>query len=150
VRRRSPQLSHACGAACVCYDPRVVVRPFVDTGFPTSCDLGCVGSNVMPRIRYSGDGDMDTTGRCASDITHFCPEVKPGEGRIVKCLNNQKADEEKGNVDGRKLADECKEEIRNFKIERCVPAFQLRSQTLAVSWIPGSSSHKQLYRSSIA
>jgi hypothetical protein len=70
----------------------------------------------------SGDGDMDTTGRCASDITHFCPEVKPGEGRIIKCLNNQKDDEEKGNVEGRKLNDECKEEMRNFKIERWVPS----------------------------
>jgi len=74
-------------------------------------------------VLCSGDGDMDTTGRCASDITHFCPEVKPGEGRIIKCLNNEKEDEEKGNVEGRKLNDECKEEMRNFKIERWVPSF---------------------------
>jgi hypothetical protein len=71
-------------------------------------------------VLCSGDGDMDTTGRCASDITHFCPEVKPGEGRIIKCLNNQKDEEEKGNVEGRKLNDECKEEMRNFKVERWV------------------------------
>lgn len=66
----------------------------------------------------SGDGDVDTTGRCASDITHFCAEVKPGEGRLAKCLNNQKEEEEKGNVDGRKLTDDCKEEFRNFKVEQ--------------------------------
>eukprot|EP00242_Pyramimonas_sp_CCMP2087_P000757 CAMPEP_0198232122 /NCGR_PEP_ID=MMETSP1445-20131203/115560_1 /TAXON_ID=36898 /ORGANISM="Pyramimonas sp., Strain CCMP2087" /LENGTH=884 /DNA_ID=CAMNT_0043912773 /DNA_START=630 /DNA_END=3284 /DNA_ORIENTATION=- len=66
----------------------------------------------------SGDGDLDTTGRCASDITHFCAEVKPGEGRLAKCLTTQNDLEEKGNVDGRKMTGECKEEVRNFKIER--------------------------------
>jgi len=66
----------------------------------------------------SGTGDLDTTGRCASDITHFCPETKPGEGRISKCLTNELAEEEKGNVQGRKISDDCKDEVRAFKMER--------------------------------
>jgi len=66
----------------------------------------------------SGDGDLDTTGPCASDIMHFCPEVKPGENRIIKCMGNQQDEEAKGNVQGRKISDECKEDMRAHKMER--------------------------------
>eukprot|EP00959_Pyramimonas_sp_CCMP1952_P105328 2201876-Pyramimonas_sp.AAC.1 len=80
-----------------------------------------IGSRDLGKLacfRLRGDGDIDTTSRCASEITHFCAEIKPGEGRIIKCLNNQKEQEDKGNVDGRKLTEDCKDEMRNVKIEQ--------------------------------
>ena len=39
-------------------------------------------------------------GLCMADIDSFCGAVKPGERRIAECLSKQKAEEEKGNVDG--------------------------------------------------
>jgi len=67
----------------------------------------------------SGTGDISTTDGCNEDIDRFCPDVKPGEGRINECLSNQLNDEETGKTadDGGKLSEVCKEEIRAFKAE---------------------------------
>jgi hypothetical protein len=45
-------------------------------------------------------------GKCKEDRKKFCKDVKPGEGRIIKCL--------KDNLD--KLAPDCKEVIASKKI----------------------------------
>ena len=66
----------------------------------------------------SGDGDVSTTGDCASDIKFFCKTAKPGEGRISACLTNQLDQEENGAVTGRKISPPCAEELRAFKIDR--------------------------------
>jgi Golgi apparatus protein 1 len=68
----------------------------------------------------SGTGDIATTGGCTEDVTRFCLEVKPGEGRLNECLTNQLNDEENGKAadEGGKLSDTCKDEIRAFKAER--------------------------------
>lgn len=72
---------------------------------------------------HSGTGDLSTTGDCGEDVERFCPEVKPGEGRLNECLTNQQKDEDNGKSadSGGKLSDKCKEEMRAFKAERCVP-----------------------------
>ena len=51
-------------------------------------------------ILASGTGDVSTTNACAGDIDNFCPETKPGEGRIADCLTKQLDEEAKGNVEG--------------------------------------------------
>ena len=51
-------------------------------------------------ILASGTGDVSTTNACAGDIDNFCPETKPGEGRIAECLTKQLDEEAKGNVQG--------------------------------------------------
>ena len=68
----------------------------------------------------SGTGDIATTGGCQEDITRFCLEVKPGEGRITECLTNQLGDEEAGKAsdEGGKLSEPCKDEMRALKAER--------------------------------
>lgn len=68
----------------------------------------------------SGTGDIATTGNCQEDITRFCLEVKPGEGRLTECLTNQLSDEEMGKAsdEGGKLSDGCKDEMRALKAER--------------------------------
>jgi len=68
----------------------------------------------------SGTGDISTTDGCNEDVDRFCPDVKPGEGRLAECLTNQLSDEENGKTadNGGKLSDVCKEEIRAFKAER--------------------------------
>lgn len=79
-------------------------------------------SNVIeaagPTILPNGDGDVSTTGDCASDVKFFCKSTKPGEGRIAACLSNQLDQEENGAVTGRKIAPQCAEELRAFKIDR--------------------------------
>ena len=67
----------------------------------------------------SGDGDVDTTGACKADIGSFCSSTKPGEGRLAACLSNQADAEAAGTAAGSKLALECVEELRQFKIDRC-------------------------------
>jgi hypothetical protein len=76
---------------------------------------------------HSGTGDLSTTGDCSEDIERFCPEVKPGEGRINECLTNQQTDEDAGKSadSGGKLSDKCKEEVRAFKAERSVSSTPL-------------------------
>jgi hypothetical protein len=64
---------------------------------------------------------------------HFCPEVKPGENRIIKCMGNQQDEEAKGNVQGRKISDECKEDMRAHKMERWVT--RLSAQARPFEWI---------------
>lgn len=66
----------------------------------------------------SGDGDVDTTKTCKADVKYFCSTIKPGEGRLATCLSNQIEEEEKGSVTGRKTTNDCREEVRQFKIDR--------------------------------
>lgn len=42
----------------------------------------------------------------------------PGEGRLSDCLTKQELDEENGNVDGKKMSEDCKVELRAFKADR--------------------------------
>ena len=85
------------------------------------------GSRAPPRRRRaltrgrarSGDGDVDTTGACKADVATFCESTKPGEGRLAACLSNQAEAEAAGTAGGRKLAPECAEELRQYKIDRC-------------------------------
>lgn len=42
----------------------------------------------------------------------------PGEGRLSDCLTKQIENEEEGNVDGRKVSEDCKLELRDFKADR--------------------------------
>ncbi|KAK9797745.1 hypothetical protein WJX73_005342 [Symbiochloris irregularis] len=65
----------------------------------------------------SGTGDISTTGLCDHDIDAFCAKVRPGELRLATCLSNQKTEEEKGNVEGKKLSDDCRKEMAAFKID---------------------------------
>ncbi|KAK9820440.1 hypothetical protein WJX72_010380 [[Myrmecia] bisecta] len=65
----------------------------------------------------NGDGDVATTVNCAGDIDAFCDGIKPGESRLADCLTQQMTEEEKGNVDGKKLTDACKQELADFRID---------------------------------
>eukprot|EP00884_Botryococcus_braunii_P009912 jgi/Botrbrau1/18922/Bobra.177_2s0076.1 len=65
----------------------------------------------------AGTGDVSTTGDCAGDIDNFCGEVKAGVSRLADCLSKQLEEEEKGNVQGKKLTEACKKELADFKID---------------------------------
>mmetsp|Transcript_2774 Transcript_2774/g.6902 ORF Transcript_2774/g.6902 Transcript_2774/m.6902 type:complete len:571 (-) Transcript_2774:276-1988(-) len=81
-----------------------------------------VVSDIIPEAPpaelANGDADVATTGNCGSDIDHFCVDVMPGEGRLSDCLTKQIENEEEGNVDGRKVSEDCKLELRDFKADR--------------------------------
>ncbi|KAK9816541.1 hypothetical protein WJX72_001742 [[Myrmecia] bisecta] len=65
----------------------------------------------------NGDGDVATTGNCSGDIRAFCDWREPGESRLADCLTQQMTEEEKGNVDGKKLTEACKQELADFRID---------------------------------
>lgn len=48
---------------------------------------------------------------CADDITRFCAEVKPGEGRILKCLGEKRPE----------LAPACRQQVEKFLPARVAP-----------------------------
>jgi len=81
-----------------------------------------VVSEVIPEADpaelANGDGDLSTTGACADDLLHFCRSIKPGEGRLSACMTNERNEEDKGNVQGRKISTECAAEMRDFKVDR--------------------------------
>eukprot|EP00884_Botryococcus_braunii_P009910 jgi/Botrbrau1/18920/Bobra.177_2s0074.1 len=63
-------------------------------------------------------GVMPGEGNCAGDIYNFCSEIKAGMRRLADCLSKQLAEEEKGNVQGRRLTVACKKELADFRIDR--------------------------------
>ncbi|KAK9838535.1 hypothetical protein WJX81_005974 [Elliptochloris bilobata] len=69
-------------------------------------------------VLASGTADVATTGTCAGDVENFCTGTKPGEGRLAACLTKQQTEEEKGNIEGKTLTDECKAELASFKIDQ--------------------------------
>jgi len=71
-----------------------------------------------PAELANGDGDVGTTNACVEDVKFFCKTIKPGEGRISACLTNQLNEEQKGSATGRTISEPCKEEMRDFKVDR--------------------------------
>ena len=57
-------------------------------------------------------------GPCQTEVDAFCLEVKPGEGRLAKCLSQQLAEEDKPKYDGTRTSDACKKELDKFHIDR--------------------------------
>lgn len=39
-------------------------------------------------------------GDCGEDVTRYCPQVEPGEGRLAACLTAQQDQEVNGNTEG--------------------------------------------------
>nr|QOL01068.1 putative extracellular protein CSOL_002 [Pseudococcomyxa simplex] len=66
----------------------------------------------------SGTGDISTTGPCQEELDQWCAAVKPGEGRLAKCITDQLADESKPGYAGTKTGEKCKKALDDFKIER--------------------------------
>lgn len=57
-----------------------------------------------------------------------CFEVKPGEGRLAKCLTQQLAEELKPKFEGTKTSEACKKELDKFLIVRSGAAPHLRPE----------------------
>lgn len=66
----------------------------------------------------NGNGDISTTGTCEADIDALCAGVPPGEGRLATCITTRLRNEDRGNVSGRKVAQACRMELRNFYADR--------------------------------
>jgi len=71
-----------------------------------------------PAALNAGDGDVSTTGACATDIDAFCVDITPGGGRISDCLTGQLREEDNGGGDSAALSDDCKDELAEFKADR--------------------------------
>lgn len=68
-------------------------------------------------VLANGDGDISTIGACAGEIDTFCKDVKPGENRLADCLTKQQDEEAKGNIEGKKLSEDCKTELAEFRAD---------------------------------
>lgn len=51
-------------------------------------------------------------------MDQWCAAVKPGEGRLAKCITDQLADEATPSYSGSKVGDKCKKALTEFKIQR--------------------------------
>jgi hypothetical protein len=60
----------------------------------------CVAATVMTEPR-----DKEKIGPCRDDREKFCKDVKPGQGRIIKCLNEHESE----------LSATCKEHLAMMK-----------------------------------
>jgi hypothetical protein len=67
--------------------------------------LFLVVAAAAPAVSYANDEHMEHSGACKADREKFCKDVKPGEGRIVKCMKEHEAD----------LSPECKEKMSEAK-----------------------------------
>ncbi|CAL5218414.1 g90 [Coccomyxa viridis] len=66
----------------------------------------------------SGTGDISTTGECQDELDKWCAAVKPGEGRLAKCLGDELTVEGQAGSKGAKMSEGCKKELTSFKIQR--------------------------------
>lgn len=80
--------------------------------------VSSVVKEAPPAELANGDGDIATTGPCSPDIDALCLNVPPGEGRLASCLTRHIKDEEKGNVEGRRVSGECKADIASYFQDR--------------------------------
>ncbi|KAK9857617.1 hypothetical protein WJX84_000703, partial [Apatococcus fuscideae] len=71
-----------------------------------------------PAVLTSGVGDVSIFGDCRQEVQSFCVSIPPGQSRVSRCLSEQEAQEEKGNIAGKKLSENCKRELQNFKMEQ--------------------------------
>ncbi len=62
---------------------------------------------------------VDLAGKCTDDLDLICPEVKPWEGRLAKCLSDQLAEEAKKDYKGdNHVSADCKKELDAFLVDR--------------------------------
>ena len=57
-------------------------------------------------------------GACQDELDKWCAAVKPGEGRLAKCLGDELAVEGQAGSKGTKISEACKKEVISFKIQR--------------------------------
>ncbi len=57
-------------------------------------------------------------GECQDELDKWCAAVKPGEGRLAKCLGDELAVEGQAGSKGSKMSEGCKQELISFKIQR--------------------------------
>ena len=55
-------------------------------------------------------------GACSKELEQWCSSVKPGEGRLAKCMTDQLADEAKPGFKAAKSSAECAAEVAAFKV----------------------------------
>ena len=58
------------------------------------------------------------TGPCQDELDKWCAAVKPGEGRLAKCLGGELSVEGQAGHTGAKISATCKQELTSFKIQR--------------------------------
>jgi len=52
--------------------------------------LVCFGMLVLVSGAFAQEAKPQAAKPCAGDVSKFCGDVKPGEGRIAKCLKENK------------------------------------------------------------
>ena len=57
-------------------------------------------------------------GECQDELDKWCAAVKPGEGRLAKCLGDELTVEGQAGSKGAKMSEGCKKELTSFKIQR--------------------------------
>ena len=58
------------------------------------------------------------TGPCQDELDKWCAAVKPGEGRLAKCLGDELLVEGQAGHKGARISAACEQELTSFKIQR--------------------------------
>jgi hypothetical protein len=61
---------------------------------------------------------MLMTGPCQDELDKWCAAVKPGEGRLAKCLGGELSVEGQAGHKGARISAACKQELTSFRIQR--------------------------------
>ena len=72
-------------------------------------------------------------------MDQFCFEVKPGEGRLAKCIVEQLAEQEKPGYAETKISETCKATLDKFVVDRAGGSLSLLLQ-IFIPHIPSSAS----------
>ena len=61
---------------------------------------------------------QSAAGKCKAEVDQYCFEIKPGEGRLAKCIQQQLEEQTKSENKDAKVTDDCKQELDDFLIDR--------------------------------
>ena len=75
---------------------------------------------ILPQLSWGEHSFavMSSAGDCKAEVDQYCFEIKPGEGRLAKCLQQQLEEQAKAANSDPKITEACKQELDDFLIDR--------------------------------
>ena len=94
------------------------------SGWQSPCSLHTKGGNQTAGVRQLHPQEREAlalharAGDCQTEVDQWCPAVKPGEGRLAKCMADQLAAEARADYKGGRTGKACARELDGFRLGR--------------------------------